>query len=111
MRAGLLRHRVTIQQRTESQGGTGEVTWTWADLSTVWAAIEPVSEREYFAAAQVQSEAVTRIRMRYRDDIRPKMRVKFGARYFDIQGVRQAFGEFKELHLMCVERDADGWRT
>jgi len=111
MRAGLLRHKVTIQSRVESQGSTGEVTWTWEDVATVHAAVEPLTGREAIAAQQVQSEATVKVRIRYREGITTKMRVKHGSRYYGIEAVLQMYGEFKEVQLMCKEREADGWRT
>lgn len=117
MRAGTLRNRVVLQSRTETQGSTGEVTWTWADVDEVWAAIEPISGREYFAAQQVQSSTDTRIRIRYRHGVTSKMRVKYEepgspmyTRYYEIESVINVREGRRELHLMCREREADGWR-
>ena len=75
MRAGRMNRRVTLQSRVETRGSTGEVTWTWADVDTVWASIEPIVGREYFVAQQVQSSTDTRIRIRYRHGVTTKMRV------------------------------------
>lgn len=119
MRAGQLRHRVTIQYRTETQNATGEVTWTWSDLATVWASIEPISGREFFSSQQVQSSVTTRIRVRHRTDVNAKMRVKYTrdpsssplkVAYYAIEAVIPVQERHREVHLMCVERDADGWR-
>lgn len=104
MRAGDLRHRVTIQAPAEGRDSMGAVTSTWGDVATVWAAVEPLSGREYLAAGQMQHQVTTRIRMRYRDGITTKMRVKHGESYYDIQGVINIDGRNRELHLMCVER-------
>jgi len=114
MRAGRLNRRVTIQSRTETQGSTGEVTWTWADVDTVWAAIEPIAGREYFSAAQVQSASTTRIRIRYKTGLTTKMRVVYTQnevdRYYGIDAILHIREEHRETHLMCTEREADGWR-
>ena len=117
MRAGQLNRRVIIQSRTETQGTTGEVTWSWSDVDEVWAAVEPVSGREYFAAQQVQSSTDTVIRIRYRHGITTKMRIKYEepgspvySRYYEIEAVLSPREGRRELHLMCREREADGWR-
>ena len=56
---------------------------SWEDLFTdVPAAINPLSDREYMAAAAVQSEATTRIVVRQRQDLRmePKTRIVHGVK-------------------------------
>jgi SPP1 family predicted phage head-tail adaptor len=110
MRASGLRELVTIQSRTEVQGSTGEVKWTWADHKTVRAAIEPVRGEEYFAARQLQSVTTTKIRIRYLADVTTKMRIVHGSRYYEIESVIDVNTLRKEMHLMCKEREADGWR-
>jgi SPP1 family predicted phage head-tail adaptor len=105
-----LRESVTIQERTETQNPSGEVTWTWADYKTVRAAVEPLRGQEYFAARQLQSSTNIRVRIRYLSGVTPKMRVKHGTRFYEIEGVIDPESRHRELQLMCVERDADGWR-
>lgn len=104
MRAGDLHHRVTIQQPVESQNSYGEPIATWQDVATVWAAIEPLQGRERFDAQQVVAQVDTRIRIRYRPGITPKMRVLFGTRVFDIQAVVEPETRRRELQLLCRER-------
>ncbi|MBO8183770.1 MAG: phage head closure protein, partial [Archaeoglobus sp.] len=48
MRAGELRHRITIQQMQDTQNEYGEPTKEWVDAATVWASIEGLRGREYF---------------------------------------------------------------
>lgn len=103
MRAGELRHRVTIQQPVESRNSFGEVTVTWQDVATVWAAIEPLRGREFWEARQTVAEMDVRIRIRYRSGITPKMRVVWGSKVYDIESVIDVESRRKELHLMCRE--------
>ena len=114
MRAGRLTQRITLQTRTETQNTFGETTWTWTDLDTVWAAVEPLTGTERIAAAQVQSQSDIRIRIRHRDDLTTKHRVKHTvhgtARYYEIEVVIPVLHKRREVHLMCKEREADGWR-
>lgn len=89
LEAGKLRHRIAIQSRTESRDGTtGALTMTWATISngTVWAAIEPLSTREFVAAGAVQSKVVARIIIRYRSDVLPTMRAVHGSKTYNIEG-------------------------
>jgi SPP1 family predicted phage head-tail adaptor len=106
MQAGRLRHRVTVQRATDAIDQYGDQTPTWTSLGTVWASVEPLNGREYFAAAQMQSEVSTRIVIRPISGVTltPKDRVKFGSRYFDIQSVINRDERNRELQLLCVER-------
>ncbi len=101
--AGILRHRVTLQECVSGQDEAGQPIDAWQDVATVWAAVEPLRGREYFAAAQVQAEVTTRIRIRYRKGIRPDMRVRYGERTYNINAVIDPEECHRELQLMCRE--------
>lgn len=76
--AGELCHRVRIERKVQSRSsGTGAISWTWETIPNGrdWAAIEPLSAREFVAAAAVQSKVTGRIKMRYRGDVTSAMRV------------------------------------
>lgn len=103
MRAGELRHRVTIQISTEPQNTYGEGVPIWTTFDNVWAAIEPLSGREYWAAQQENAEVNTRIRIRNKQGITPKMRVSWGNRIYDIMTVIRVNERDREIHLMCRE--------
>jgi len=105
MPAGTYRHRITLRESTATgRDAAGGEILTWSDVATVWAAVEPISGREYFAAQQVNAETTHRIKMRYRPGVHSKMRVLFGSRTFDIESVIDPEERHVELHLMCVER-------
>jgi SPP1 family predicted phage head-tail adaptor len=103
MRAGDLRHRVTIQLPVESQNDFGEVITTWQDYKTVWAVVLPLTGREYFASRQVNAEVTVQIQMRYIPGITPKMRVVEGSKVYEIEAVMDVEGKKKELQLLCTE--------
>jgi SPP1 family predicted phage head-tail adaptor len=116
MRAGQMRHQVTIESSSISQSSTGATTTTWAAFATdIWAAIEPISGRELFSAQQVQSNLSTRIRIRHLAGVHEKMRVKYVNRdaetvYYDIESVIPLNERGAEMHLMCTRRGSEGFR-
>lgn len=76
--AGKLRHRIRIERLADdldSHGDviqdpqTGEVSRSWQTVDTVWAAIEPLSAREFIQSAAMQAELVAKIVMRFRTDV------------------------------------------
>ncbi|WP_207864900.1 phage head closure protein [Pseudomonas sp. 58(2021)] len=77
MQAGKLKHRVQIQHRITTQDPqTGEqLTPQWVEFATVYASVEDLSARDFIAAQAGQSEAKTRIVIRYRKGITAAMRV------------------------------------
>ena len=85
--AGKLRHRVEIQQQITTVTSYGEQETIWTHVADVWAAIEPLSGREFIAAGATQSKVVGRIVMRYRDGIRASMRILHKSKTYNVEGV------------------------
>lgn len=68
LEAGRLRHRVSIERIVRTQDpDTGAITEYWVEIARVWAAIEPLSAREFVQSAAGQSEVTGRITIRSRD--------------------------------------------
>ena len=65
MRSGKLRHSVVIQKPSRSLDTYGEGAPTWAELDTVWAAVEPLKGTERLEAQQLNPDVETQIRARY----------------------------------------------
>lgn len=104
MRAGRLRHRVTIQAQVDTQDEYGEELQNWNDVVTVWASVEPLRGSERVESKGELGLLDTRIVMRYRSGISSDMRAVFGERVFDIDSVINPYERKKEMQLMCVER-------
>jgi SPP1 family predicted phage head-tail adaptor len=104
MNPGRLRHKIDIEVESTTQNTFGEQTQSWSVfLNDISASISPISGREFFSADMVNAEITHKIRIRYRTGMHPKMRVKFGTRYFDIQAVINFEERNKEILLMCKE--------
>lgn len=70
MKAGKLRHRVTLQAPGGTQDPvTGEMTPGWADVATVWAHVRYTSGREFRQSATDQAQGIGDITMRHREDV------------------------------------------
>lgn len=88
LRAGRLRHRITIKTRVDTKDGTtGAVAVTWTEFATVMAEIVPLSAREFNQAAQMQSNLAARITIRYLGGVLPSMRIEHGSTVYNIEGV------------------------
>ena len=107
MRAGNLRHRVTLQSPTGSRDSVGERTTTWTDVSTVWASVNPLTARELIAAGQVQSELSHRVCIRHSSSVAAidaSWRVLFGSRILVVAAPPRNIEEGdREIELLCSE--------
>ena len=109
MRAGQLRHTISIQEQTDTRTAIGDYTTSWADISgmgAVPAAIWPLSSKESLDAMKLESAVTSKIRIRYRDGITSKNRIKFGSRIFNIKGKPINIDERNiMLDMLCEEED------
>ncbi len=96
LNAGRLRHRIRIEHLVnmedsagEVQNESGELEQEWVTLAEVWAAIDPLSAKEFVAAQSEQSKVVARITIRYRTDLDASMRIYHAAKglYYNIEGI------------------------
>lgn len=95
--AGRLRHRVRIERLIpvlDTDGeviqdpNTGEVLREWTLLGEAWAAVEPLSAREFIASQEMQSKVEARIIVRRQDYIiNAADRVIHGVRVYNVAGV------------------------
>lgn len=100
---GALRHRITFQRETRAPDGGGGSVVIWADVSTVWAAVEPVRGWERFEAQRLESRVSHKITIRDGLDVQAAMRVKFGERFFRIHAVRNLEERGRYRVLDCEE--------
>ena len=101
IRAGRLRHRLTLQSKTCTRDSYGAAIVAWATVRTVWGAIEPLSGRELTAQSQVQAEAQVKILLRYTTGIDTTWRVSHDSKYYDILAVINHDEKDYMLTLLC----------
>ncbi len=110
--AGRFDQRITFRRRVASVNGYGENAYTWEDLPTqpeVWAQAEPLRGREFFAAAQAESEVTVRFRIVWRADVDATMQVLWRGVAHDISSEPIDPNGAKEvIELMCVAGVRDG---
>ncbi|GAE27024.1 head-tail adaptor [Halalkalibacter wakoensis JCM 9140] len=85
--------------------GAGQPSDNWQEVTTLWAAIEPLRGRDYESARQMVAEVTTRIRIRYREGIDRTMKaihIQSGTE-FDILHVLHPKFAKKELQLLSKE--------
>lgn len=106
MRAGTLRHRVTIQAPATGQDDYGAPVVGWTDFASVWAGIQDLTGREYLAAAATQNATTSKITIRHLDGVLPAMRVLHGGAAYNIEAVLGQ--DRRQLVLMCSRGVTNG---
>jgi SPP1 family predicted phage head-tail adaptor len=112
--AGRLRHRIRIELlvplfdsngETIQDPQTGEVSNVWQLMGEAWAAIEPLSAREFIQSQAVQSEVMARIIIRRQNFIPThEMRIVHGVRVYNIEGVLEDKDSGLEYWTLPVSR-------
>jgi head-tail adaptor len=109
LQAGKLRHRISFLEKSLTKDDMGGFTETTPTLTSVWASIDPKRAGEAFDNAQTEHTITHEITVRdgsHLDTLGPDMYVTFGARRFEIRGIRGHLevGEF--LIIDAVEQPA-----
>lgn len=102
MNTGQLDQRVTVERLVgDDVDMYGQPIATWTPVCTVWAAVEPLTGREYLAASAFVSEVTTRIRLRYRPGVTVTDRVIHEGTIYGITSLINYKSGNRELLLMC----------
>lgn len=105
LRAGKLDKRVSIKSQSTSRDSLNQKISTWNTITDgdIWAAVEPLSNRESQEAAANQMTVSHRVTIRYRADVTPAMRIYFGTRQLAITGIRNPKERGEYLEILCEE--------
>lgn len=90
MRAGSLRHVVSIQEVTETDDAESSFTESWANktgLGVVRASIRPLKAMEIEDHRKLELNVTHDIMIYYKPGITAKDRILFGSRIFDIESI------------------------
>lgn len=102
MRAGNLRNKITIEQKTVTQDENGDLTETWSTFATPWARIEPLRGREFLEARAINNELTVRFYIRYRAGVTQDMRIRDAdGNLYDITAPLHINHRNRELQIMA----------
>lgn len=92
MDAGRMDRRIAVKRATSTTNGFNEPVYTWATLTTVWAAVKPVNDGERMRAGETLANMQCRFTIRWSATtatVDPRDRLTFDGRDFDINGVKE----------------------
>jgi len=100
---GEMRHIITVERKSTNRGSMGEEVETWTTAATIWAKVWPVKGREAEESRRETGKVETRFNARWKAGITQGMRLKHGARYFDIVAAINIGELNRELEITAVE--------
>ena len=103
MRAGRLRHLLTVQSASHAQDDMNEDIETWSDAGTTYGDIQPGDGRKYVKGEQNVHEISHEITIRYYSGLTQAHRLKFGSRVFNIVRVLNIGERNIKTMVLCKE--------
>ncbi|ABS40873.1 phage head closure protein [Clostridium botulinum] len=118
VKTGEMRHRITIQKYTTTQNENGFDIEEWDDYKTVWASMNNLWGKEFYAAKATNSENTIEFIVRYSKDLKnintKEYRIKTikdknatkeknKYRYFDITFIDNIQYKNKWLKIKAIE--------
>ena len=104
MRAGSLRHPITIEEASTSRDAMGnEHAASHKTIARMGAQIETVSLREEELYRQREAVVTHRLRTRYMKGIKAHMRIRFGSRTFEIVDVVPIGNRHRDMKIIAKE--------
>ena len=101
IRVADLREQIDLQDATTPTDGN--IAPTYANHVTgLWAEVLETAGGEYLRGRQIEANVRAVITIRYRSDVTPRMRVKWGTRYLYVKTVHSAPGRTYTV-LDCSE--------
>ena len=98
MKAGLLRHRVTLQTQVATVDDIGQPSTSWLDTASLWADVRYLTGLGALKAGADTSVGKCTIRLRHRA-IEAGQRIVYGDEVFDI---KQILPDGKKSYVDCV---------
>jgi len=100
---GDMRERVELQSVARTRDSVGGLVETWTTYATVWASVQPMSQRESFYRQQTNASAAWKVSIRYRPDVVTKHRVKWRSHTFEVRGVNNSDVRRRFIEMACDE--------
>lgn len=100
MRAGRLRHRISIEYPSEVTDSFGGVSTSWVEHESRWAEVVPLTGKPLTSAQQIHAESTHRVRIRHLE-LEPSFRLKFGNLILEPLHTSDIDNLGRELVILC----------
>lgn len=108
--AGALKEQIELQSKGNVRRAGGGMTTTWSTYATVRAKITPKRPSDFMRAMKLEQQTTHEIVVRYSSTLSLAVghRIKFGSRYFHINGFLNVEEANKWFLLQCTENPEAG---
>ena len=104
IRSGNLRHRIQLQEPTETRDAHGQAVKTWKTKANVWASVEPLRGAESIIQHQYAATQIEEVAIRHRSDVTTDWRILHDGRTLEIESKTNPYGRIKNgLVMRCRE--------
>ncbi|MFZ6726166.1 phage head closure protein [Undibacterium sp. MH2W] len=108
-----MKKRVILQQQNSVDGTAGNPTTVWSTISPIWAEIEGLTAQQRMVSEAIHTQVSHKITVRYRSEFKNpvavmSMRIVYGARIFNIQGMINFDERNQMVELSANEGMNDG---
>jgi SPP1 family predicted phage head-tail adaptor len=103
MNIASLRDRLALEQPVRTPDGGGGASVTWETVAELWAHVRPISGEERLTHDQIAGRLTHAVWLRYRSGVVPAMRLRRGARIYEIVAVLDTLPR-AYLKCLCEER-------
>lgn len=100
---GAWRHRITIQQPTETQDSYGAAVVTWSTYAVRWGSVSPLAGRELFFARQIRPDVTHKVELWYVSGLTVRMRIQHRGRWLNIESIIDRDERHAVHELLCRE--------
>ena len=107
MMPGRLRHRVMVQEATESLDSHGQSIHTWADKRALWAEVRASSAAERVQFEKVKAKTKYTAVIRHAAWLTKQMRLSYGALTLDIDGILPDRTDARMQRVLCFDGDQE----
>lgn len=103
MQLGKLRHRVALQARAQTPGGSAAIDDTYSTVATVWAAVEQIEGGAFVAGQQTEERVTHKVTIRHRTDVEAWRYLLWDSKRFRVHERRDADDRQRFLEILAEE--------
>ena len=108
MKAGDLKHLITIERATTITDDRGNRRPEWLPVVTCWASMADVSGRDFYAAQAYQAQDIVTFGIRWRDDINKECRINKGGTIYQIEQINHLGYKRDFIHIKARLTQGEG---
>lgn len=108
MKAGDLKHRITLEKPVSVTDARGNRRTTWQTVATCMASMTDVSGRDFYAAQAYQAQDIVTFGIRWRDDLCKEWRIVHRGSVYQIEQINHLGYRRDFIHVKARMTTGEG---